>query len=177
MTIYYRRIFKHQQTGVATIKELLQSMFIGELLQTGHEIWLVSPWISNVVLIDNRTGNFDTLNLEWGRKEIRLIEVLVVLMSRNCKVNILTKSDEQSNIPFINQLIETANQNFVNYFLNIKVSDKLHTKGILLSKSLLMGSMNLTYNGLEMNDEWIQFSIDPEDISKTRSEFSTYIDK
>jgi hypothetical protein len=37
--------------------------------------------------------------------------------------------------------------------------------------------MNLTYNGLEMNDEWIQFSIDPEDISKTRSEFSTYMAK
>ena len=62
MTVHYRRVFKHQQTGAATIKELLQSMFIGELLQTGQEIWLVSPWISNVVLIDNRTGNFDTLN-------------------------------------------------------------------------------------------------------------------
>ena len=177
MTVHYRRIFKHQQTGVATIKELLQSMFIGELLQAGQEIWLVSPWISNVVLIDNRTGNFDTLNPEWGRKEIRLVEVLLAFMLRGCKVNIFTREDEPSNIPFINGLKEVAHQNFVDSLLNIKLSDKLHTKGLLLSKSLLMGSMNLTYNGLEMNDEWIQFSIDPEDISKTRSEFSTYMAK
>jgi hypothetical protein len=37
-----------------------------------------------------------------------------------------------------------------------------------------MGSMNLTYYGIEMNDEWIQFSIDSEDIAKTRLEFATY---
>jgi phosphatidylserine/phosphatidylglycerophosphate/cardiolipin synthase-like enzyme len=150
-------------------------MFIGELLQTGQDIWLVSPWISNVVLIDNRTGNFDTLNPEWGRKEIRLVEVLLTFMLRGCAVNVLTREDASSNIPFVNELTQTAHQNFVNALLNIKLSDKLHTKGLLLSKSLLIGSMNLTYNGLEMNDEWIQFSIDPEDISKTRSEFATYM--
>jgi HKD family nuclease len=67
-----------------------------------------------------------------------------------------------------------AEQNALENQLTIKMHDALHTKGILLSKSLLMGSMNLTFNGLEMNDEWIQFSIDPEDIAKTRLEFSTY---
>jgi HKD family nuclease len=102
---------------------------------------------------------------------------LLALMLRGCKVNIFTREDEQSNIPFINGLKEAVHQNFVDSLLNIKLSDKLHTKGLLLSKSLLMGSMNLTYNGLEMNDEWIQFSIDPEDISKTKSEFSTYMAK
>jgi hypothetical protein len=36
--------------------------------------------------------------------------------------------------------------------------------------------MNLTYNGLEMNDEWIQFSIDPPDIADTRLEFAKYVE-
>jgi phosphatidylserine/phosphatidylglycerophosphate/cardiolipin synthase-like enzyme len=169
----YRRIFKSQQTGVATIKELLQTMFVGEMMLIGKRIWIVSPWVSNVVLIDNRSGNFDTLNPEWGRKEIRLVDVLGALMTRGCHVVIVTRSLE-TNTAFLNSLIEMAEQNALENQLTIKMHDALHTKGILLSKSLLMGSMNLTFNGLEMNDEWIQFSIDPEDIAKTRLEFSTY---
>ena len=58
--------------------------------------------------------------------------------------------------------------------LTVRLDPLLHTKGILLSRSLLIGSMNLTYNGLEMNDEWIQFSVDPDDIATTRLEFAKY---
>jgi phosphatidylserine/phosphatidylglycerophosphate/cardiolipin synthase-like enzyme len=148
-------------------------MFVGEMMLIGKRIWIVSPWVSNVVLIDNRSGNFDTLNPEWGRKEIRLVDVLGALMTRGCHVVIVTRSLE-TNTAFLNSLIEMAEQNALENQLTIKMHDALHTKGILLSKSLLMGSMNLTFNGLEMNDEWIQFSIDPEDIAKTRLEFSTY---
>ena len=39
-----------------------------------------------------------------------------------------------------------------------------------------MGSMNLSNNGLEMLDEWIQFSIDPEDIATTKLEFQKYVE-
>jgi phosphatidylserine/phosphatidylglycerophosphate/cardiolipin synthase-like enzyme len=173
MTALYRRIFKSQQTGVATIRELLQTMFVGEMLLVGETIWIVSPWISNVVLIDNRSGNFDTLNPEWSRREIRLIDVLIALMTRGSRVVIVTR-DLETNAGFINGLSDMAEQNALENQLTIKIQDALHTKGILLSKSLLMGSMNLTYNGLEMNDEWIQFSIDSEDIAKTRLEFVLY---
>lgn len=80
----------------------------------------------------------------------------------------------ETNTPFINVLSDVAERNALESQVTIKIHDALHTKGILLSKCLLMGSMNLTYNGLEMNDEWIQFSIDSEDIAKTRLEFSMY---
>jgi phosphatidylserine/phosphatidylglycerophosphate/cardiolipin synthase-like enzyme len=173
MTALYRRIFKSQQTGVATIRELLQTMFVGELLLAGEKIWIVSPWVSNVVLIDNRTGNFDSLNPEWGRQEIRLVDVLIALMARGSHVVIVTR-DLETNIGFINGLRHMSEQHALEAQMTIKMNDSLHTKGILLSNSLLMGSMNLTYNGIEMNDEWIQFSIDSEDIAKTRLEFATY---
>ena len=175
MNVLYRRIFKSQQTGVETIRELLQTMFVGEMLLIGERIWIVSPWISNVVLIDNRSGNFDTLNPEWSRREIRLVDVLIALMARGSNVVIVTRNLE-TNMPFINGLREMADRHGHENQLTIKIHTLLHTKGILLSKSLLMGSMNLTYNGLEMNDEWIQFSIDPEDITKTRLQFDTYLE-
>jgi len=50
----------------------------------------------------------------------------------------------------------------------------LHTKGILLGGCLLMGSMNLTYNGMVINDEWVEFSIDSAELGRTRLEFHHY---
>jgi hypothetical protein len=173
MNVQHRRIFKRDHVGVSILGELLQSMFVGELLQTGQDIWLVSPWISDVPLIDNRTGNFDSLYPEWGKKDIRLKEILLTFMSKGCRVNIVCRPNEPSNIPFINRLKEIVNQNFLDEFLNIKYQSKEHTKGILLSNSLLTGSMNITWNGLKINGESIQFSIDPEEIARTRIEFSS----
>lgn len=174
MTQLYRRIFKTQATGVVTIQELLQSMFVAEMLISKGALWLVSPWISNVVLIDNRSGNFDALNPEWGRREVRLVDVLVALMIRGTTVRIVTRNDE-TNHPFINKMGEVAEQLGLEDQLSITLREKLHTKGVLLSNSLLMGSMNLTYNGMEINDEWIEFSLDTEDLARTKLEFDQYL--
>jgi len=177
MKALYRRIFKSQQTGVATIRELLQSMFVGEILQAGERIWIVSPWISNVVVIDNRSGNFDTLNPEWSRSEIRFVDVLIALMARGSQLVVVTRNLD-TNTGFLNKLRDEADRSGLDHQLTINTrEDLLHTKGILLSKSLLMGSMNITYNGLEMNHEWIQFSIDPDDIASTRLEFDKYLEQ
>ncbi len=175
MTALYRRIFKSQQTGSATIRELLQSMFVGEMLGSGKRIWIVSPWVSNIVLIDNRSGNFDSLSQEWGRREVRLADVLIGLMARGAEVVLVTR-DLETNTPFISRMKEAATMRAVDEQLIVRLDPLLHTKGILLSRSLLIGSMNLTYNGLEMNDEWIQFSIDPPDIADTRLEFAKYVE-
>lgn len=175
MTALYRRIFKNQQTGSATVRELLQSMFVGEMLGNGNRIWIVSPWVSNIVIIDNRSGNFDSLNPEWGRREVRLADVLIGFMARGTQVVLVTR-DLDTNTPLVNRLREMAAMHAIDEQLIIQLDPLLHTKGILLSHSLLIGSMNLTYNGLEMNDEWIQFSVDPDDIATTRLEFAKYVE-
>lgn len=173
MNILFRRIFKTQTTGVTTIQELLQSMFVAEVMQPSEEIWIVSPWISNVVLIDNRTGNFDALNPEWGRREIRLTEVLATLMARGTVVNIVTRSDA-SNDAFRTRIGELVHEHGLDGQLSVLIHNQLHTKGILLGGCLLMGSMNLTYNGMVINDEWVEFSIDPQELARTRLEFRHY---
>lgn len=174
MNILYRRIFKNHLTGTDVIRELLQTMFVGELLSAGERIWLVSPWISNVVVIDNRSGNFDTLNPEWSRREIRLLDVLASLMATGSHVVVVTRNLD-SNMAFVKGLEEIAENSGLVGQYTVLMHNLLHTKGILLSKSLLLGSMNITYSGLVMNDEWIQFSIDPDDIASTRLEFNRYL--
>jgi phosphatidylserine/phosphatidylglycerophosphate/cardiolipin synthase-like enzyme len=173
MNVLYRRIFKTKTTGVTTIQELLQSMFVAEVLQPGDEIWIVSPWISNVVLIDNRSGSFDAINPEWGRREIRLADVLVTLMNHGTKVRIVTRNDE-SNDTFRSQISDAAHEHGLEDQVAIHIHDQLHTKGILLTRCLLMGSMNLTYNGMVINDEWVEFSLDSHDLGRTRIEFARY---
>lgn len=174
MSYLYRRIFKSQAAGATTIAELLQSMFVAEMLMSEGDLWIVSPWISNVVLIDNRSGNFDALNPEWGRREVRLVDVLLALMSRGTSVNVITRGDE-TNRAFIDRLKAMAQQLALEDLVSITLREKLHTKGVLLSNSLLMGSMNLTYYGMQINDEWVEFSVDPEDLAATRLEFKQYL--
>lgn len=173
MNILHRRIFKTQTTGVITIRELLQTMFVAEVLHPGDEIWLVSPWISNVVVIDNRSGSFDALNPEWGRREIRLADVLVTLMNHGTKVHIVTRSDA-SNDAFRTRIADLALEHSLEDKVVVHIHGQLHTKGILLTRCLLMGSMNLTYNGMVINDEWVEFSLDQHDIGRTRLEFARY---
>lgn len=173
MSYLYRRIFKSQMTGSAIVRELLQSMFVGEILRDGQTAWIVSPWVSNVVLLDNRSGNFDALNPEWGRREVRLSDVLLSLMTRGRQVVIVTRK-LQSNTQFLEEFGELADQHMLAEQVEVVTRDRLHTKGILLSNTLLLGSMNLTFSGLEINDEWIEFSTEPEDLARTRLEFNSY---
>jgi phosphatidylserine/phosphatidylglycerophosphate/cardiolipin synthase-like enzyme len=174
VTYLYRRIFKSELTGSATMRELLQSMFVAEMLKAGGTIWVVSPWVSDVLLIDNRSGNFDSLNPEWGRREIHLADVLVGLMSRGTEVNVVTRNEE-SNKVFLNKLRDLVQHHALEDRVNVKIHAQLHTKGILLSRSLLIGSMNLTYSGLTINDEWIEFSLDQQDLARTKLEFARYL--
>lgn len=174
MKYSHRRIFKTAVTGKETTRELLQTMFVGEVLNKANKIWIVSPWVSNIIIIDNRSGNFDSLNPEWGRREIRLIDLLISIMTRGSEVVVVTR-DVETNIGFLNSFNDLVEEHALSEQVTVIRRDKLHTKGILLSKSQLMGSMNLTYYGLEINDESISFSIDLEDVAQTRLEFERYL--
>ena len=169
-----RRIFKTALTGSNTIREIIQFLFLAELIfPVEKRIWIVSPWISNVLIIDNRGSNFDALNPEWSNKEIRLMNVLIQLLSVGCPVGIVTNHDEHNTV-FLNLLSENAREKGLDMGLTIIQKDQLHTKGILTSTSLFMGSMNITYNGLEINDESMDFDTRPESLAQARLTFESY---
>lgn len=167
-----RRIFKTQLTGSASLRELLQTMFVSEWVSASNEgkLWVVSPWISDITLIDNRSGDFDSLNPEWGRRQVRLAEILVSLMMRSNNLSLVTR-DVETNDPFLQTIGDLARQAGVGSQLNIVIRNELHTKGIVLSRSQVLGSMNLTYNGLEILDESIEFCIDQREVAVMRNQF------
>ena len=171
MNYLRRRLFKTQTTGLSALRELLQTMFVSEFLTPeAKELWVVSPWISDIPLIDNRSGNFDSVNPAWGRREIRFAEALTALMIRGSPVVVVTR-DTETNLAFLTLLQEAASQAAVLDQLRVVRRNELHTKGIVLSRSQLFGSMNLTHNGLEILEESVEFCIDSEEVALRRNEF------
>lgn len=175
MSFETRRIFKSAVTSQNLIRELLQMMFLGELLAPGGErAWLVSPWISNVVLFDNRAGGFGSINPEWGSREIRLVEVLTDVMARGTALGIATSLDDH-NDPLIDALTTAADETGLTDKLCVVRRQHLHIKGLLLKRGLLTGSMNLTYNGLELNDEMVVYDTTPKTLAEARINFESYV--
>ena len=174
MTFETRRIFKSAVTGQNLIRELLQLMLLGELLAPGGDrAWLVSPWISNMILFDNRAGGFSSVNPEWGSREIRLVEIAVDLMARGTRLGIATSVDAH-NDALIELLADAASEAGLSDQLTIIQRRHLHTKGVLMKRGLLTGSMNLTYNGLELNDEMIVYDTTPKTLAEARLNFESY---
>jgi len=175
MSFETRRIFKSAVTSQNLIRELLQLMFLGELLApAGDRAWLVSPWVSNVVLFDNRAGGFSAINPEWRPGEIRLAQVLTDLMARGTPLGLATSFDDH-NQPFIERLTAAAEEAALADKLTVVRRQHLHTKGILVKRGLLTGSMNFTYRGLELNDEMVVYDTVPKTLAEARLNFESYL--
>src|SRR5262245_50970873 len=102
-----RRIFKSVVTSPKIIQELVTLMMVGELLDPGTVVWIVSPWISDVPLLDNRAGSFDAINPEWGQREIRLTDLSVQLMAGGNELKIVTRPAAH-NREFLRRLQDAA---------------------------------------------------------------------
>ena len=170
-----RRIFKSSSTGPAVIKELLQLMFLSELLKPSQQLWIVSPWISDVPILDNRAGSFDVMNPEWHRREVRLCDLALQVLTGGSRLTLVTRPDEH-NLTFLDQLSERTEEASLQNLLTLVKREHLHTKGILTNAGLLLGSMNLTYNGFELNDEVIEYDTDFQRIAEARQSFRAYLE-
>ncbi|GEO12622.1 phospholipase D-like domain-containing protein DpdK [Microvirga aerophila] len=176
MSFESRRIFKSAVTSQNLVRELLQLMLLGELLAPGGDrVWFVSPWISNIVLFDNRAGGFGSINPEWGIREVRLVEVVTDLIVRGTPLGIATSFDAH-NDTLIDAIGEATDEAGVRDKLTIVRRQHLHTKGVLLKRGLLTGSMNLTYNGLELNDEVVVYDTTPKTLAEARLNFESYVE-
>lgn len=175
MSFATRRIFKSAITSQNLIRELLQQMLLSELLAPGGDrAWLVSPWISNVVLLDNRAAGFSAMNPDWKAREVRLIEILTYLMVRGTPLGIATSFDAH-NDSLLAALEIAAQEASVAGRLTIVRRELLHTKGLLFSRGLLTGSMNLTFRGLELNDEHVIYDTTRQTIAQARIAFESYL--
>lgn len=148
------------------LRALLQAIFVGELLSPSDEIWLVSPWVSDIAVIDNLDGAFTGLEPSWGARQVRLSEILGRLAARGTRVFVETRPD-QRNRRFLQRLQAQVRSDTV----HVRRSQVLHEKGLLGDPFLLNGSMNFTYSGVQLLDEWVRFDTDVHAIAEARLAF------
>lgn len=150
-----RRITSKARDGSVQLTDCLSSLFALELMCPSPEIYLLSPWISNMPLISGRFGQFRALMGDMGGNDLRLATVLATLAERGAMVRIVCRPNQPLTDEFLNLLPEQIEYRFL---------ETLHEKGLITRSYYLRGSMNFTYSGVNLNDESVELTTDPQDV-------------
>jgi PLD-like domain len=168
VTIVRSRII-HTRASVRQVPDLLQMIFTAEIVCPSGCLWLVSPWVSDIPVIDNRTNGFLSLEPRWGRAQVSLSQVLGKLLELGTTVHIATRPDDH-NDAFLDRMRRIADPEGLP--LRLHSAQELHEKGILGDGFYLSGSMNFTFSGISLNEEAVHFSVDPAFVAENRILFA-----
>lgn len=164
-----RDIFRRSRYARNEVSELLQSIFVAELIRPSKEIWLVSPWLSDIEVIDDTAGAFAAIVGEELSTSLTLSFALVLLAEAGTRINLVTRPGYSQD--FRNALNRHLANSAHKDRINLREVETLHTKGLVGDDYRIMGSMNFTFHGIRINDETIRFDRSAEAISRTRLEF------
>ncbi|WP_425985285.1 phospholipase D-like domain-containing protein DpdK [Ensifer sp. R-19] len=152
------------------VRDLLQSVFVSELVAPSPKLWLFFAWISDIEVIDNSARQFAALQPDWPGKAIRLSEVLKALLSRGVQLRLIIREDGHNDY-FIARL-QTLKSEFGDQ-IKWTIEKSFHAKGLLGSDYFLSGSMNLTLSGISINGEHLVFRTDPAAIAEQTIELES----
>jgi hypothetical protein len=165
-----RRIYKSVRHANHEARDLVEAVFASELLQPSDKLWLVSPWISDLAVIDNTAAAFSGLEPDWGARLVPLSEVLARIVGLGGSITVVTRPDDL-NLPFLQAIRSRTSDHLANGRLRLIERDRLHEKGILGGHFHLAGSMNLTFLGVEINDECLIYETDPDVVARARRDY------
>jgi hypothetical protein len=141
-------------------------IFAAELLAPSRSLWLVSPWIRDIPILDNTTGSFLALCPDFPLTEVRLSLVLRQLLARGSQLVIAARPDPRNT-----QVYDSLRGIGSDDSLIFHARSELHAKGIVGDAFSLIGSMNLTYNGLDRLTEMLIFETDRSAVDQLRLSF------
>ena len=165
----HRQILRTRSGSRQQIRGLLESLFAAELLSPSPRLYLVSAWVRDIQVLDNRGGSFRGLDPNWGRRNLRLAETLRILVERGSEV-VLAIRPERGNEEFAERFVRDLG---ASERARVRVCTRaaLHVKGLLGQGYAVTGSMNFTNNGVEYNDEFLRYETDPQKLAELSVEF------
>lgn len=159
-----RRITTTGRGHTRVLNDLLQNLLVTELLVPSGQLWVLSPWISDIDVIDNTAGQFKTVLPGLPARHIRFTEVLIELARRGSDVRVLTRNEESNTVA--RQRLEDVGG--LGAKPTVKIRPNLHDKGIVGDRFHIQGSMNFTYFGQAVNDEGVTLTHTPHEIAEAR---------
>lgn len=150
-------------TGIRP-EEVLRAVLVSELLSPSPQLWLLSPWITDVVALNNRDGHFDDLLADPEARSYRLSELLADIVRSGAHLTVIMRH-HQHNMPFQSNLQRHCH-------FTLKEYQGAHEKTFCGTDWVVTGSMNFTLRGMEYNDERTTYKIDPAAAATTRLELA-----
>ncbi|WP_309144214.1 phospholipase D-like domain-containing protein DpdK [Streptomyces sp. BR123] len=161
MTTLTRTLRIGARTGLR-VDSMLSAALMAEMISPSSEVWLVSPWITDVQVLDNSHGAYDALFGDVPPSGWRLSDSLVRIASAGAQVYVITRPDSH-NGAFL-QRLESAEQGN----LRIRRDPDVHEKTLCGQEWILTGSMNYTVRGMAKNDESVTYKVGGPDAAQAR---------
>ena len=171
MSDEFRQFLQTSKRLRGGIKELLQGLFVAELLSPSKHLWLVSPWITDIDVIDPTSGAFRAINPDRDGVFARLTSVLARLQELGKDVTVVTRPGDSSS--FLRMLRSKSPPKLLGSSRGLRIVERkeLHAKGLLGDHYCLSGSMNFSYSGMNKWDEALTFHTRTDAIAELRLEF------
>ncbi|MGY1780305.1 phospholipase D-like domain-containing protein DpdK [Geodermatophilus sp. SYSU D01036] len=162
-----RRIATRGGGQTRLVNDLLQTLLVTELLHPSGELLVLSPWISDIVVMDNSAGQLRSVLPGMPARPIRFTEVLTELARRGTRVRLITRDDEKNALvrARIRELPTSGPRP------ELIIHENLHDKGMLSDRFHVHGSMNFTYFGQAVNEEGVTVTSDPDAIARARLDY------
>jgi phosphatidylserine/phosphatidylglycerophosphate/cardiolipin synthase-like enzyme len=160
-----RRAVRTRPRNGLAIRDVLAAALLSELCSPSEEFWLVSGWLSDVVVIENIRGQFDAVMGDEPRTNMTLSEFLGELTRHGTQVHVAVRVVEHNDV-----LVERLKRVCATEALHLYFSDDLHEKIMVGWDWVLTGSMNFTWRGTQVNEESMEFQADRAEAARHRLE-------
>jgi phosphatidylserine/phosphatidylglycerophosphate/cardiolipin synthase-like enzyme len=161
---------RDQRTGQATgvkIDRLLSDVLLSELLNPSEDLWLMSPWISDIEVLDNTGGTYDAAFSDPLNRAYSFAEVLGLLTKAGSRLRVVTLPGKS--LQFLEHLQYQADASNLRIIRDEKI---YHEKTFCGDDWQITGSMNYTHHGMHRNDERSRYLLDKTAAALTRVEFT-----
>jgi phosphatidylserine/phosphatidylglycerophosphate/cardiolipin synthase-like enzyme len=149
------------------IQELLQALFLAEMLAPSQELWIGSAWLADVLFIDNTGRRYADVLPDAPATMLDLSTVLAALAEKGCSVRVIVRTDD-FNHAVLARLRHKREQLPDSTRLGLTTEPDFHEKLIVADSWLWIASMNLTRRGLDRNEEYVRVALDPAEAAELR---------
>lgn len=162
----WRRTIRTTPRKNLRLDDGLAAVFAGELLDPSPDLWIVSPWVSDVSVLDNTDQDFDVLLGDGYVGPVAFTAVLGRLAELGSRLHLAVKPDDHNR-----NFLDRLSRRLLTGQLNVHQATDVHEKTLCGSNWVVSGSMNFTWHGIGVNEESVVYAIDPELAAQSRLDF------
>jgi hypothetical protein len=166
-----QRLLGQGRNTARELTDMLEWIWLAELLAPGEELCLLAPLIDNAPLLDNSTGAFDALDPGWGRRSVRLLDLVLRIAASGQRVVLGTLRAESQPLDFLGDLRTSVQDHGLENLVQVYELPWLSASGLLTSHGLLRGDLEFSYDAVRLAGASASFDVDPKVLQAARASF------